>query len=86
MVDTDILKILPGTAENQIVELQESIKRLQTGQNKSAPECILKSFYLIFQVCFEEISGSGPIFQCGNGHLVCGTCKPKMATQICSDL
>ena len=34
-----------------------------------APDC---------PICFESMTPPTRIFQCGNGHLVCGACKPKL--------
>ena len=34
-----------------------------------APDC---------PICFESMTPPTRIFQCGNGHLVCGGCKPKL--------
>ena len=34
-----------------------------------APDC---------PICFESMTPPIRIFQCGNGHLVCGGCKPKL--------
>jgi transcription elongation factor Elf1 len=29
-------------------------------------------------ICFESVSKSGPLKQCKNGHMVCGSCLPKL--------
>ena len=34
-----------------------------------APDC---------PICFESMTPPTRIFQCGNGHLVCGACNPKL--------
>ena len=38
-----------------------------------APDC---------PICFESMTPPIRIFQCGNGHLVCGSCKPKLQVTL----
>ena len=33
-------------------------------------------------ICFESMTPPIRIFQCGNGHLVCGGCKPKLQVEL----
>ena len=90
--NADILKMLPGTLENQVHELQQSMINIQMGTNKRGPECPVSSLLIInntnllnlsVQVCLDRIAPHSSIFQCGQGHLVCGGCKPRMRREIC---
>eukprot|EP00090_Calanus_glacialis_P003707 TRINITY_DN12736_c0_g1_i2.p1 TRINITY_DN12736_c0_g1~~TRINITY_DN12736_c0_g1_i2.p1 ORF type:complete len:271 (+),score=64.35 TRINITY_DN12736_c0_g1_i2:46-858(+) len=40
--------------------------------NRRVPEC---------PVCYVEFARDTPMFQCGQGHIVCGNCRPRI--QIC---
>ena len=45
--NADILKMLPGTLENQVHELQQSMINIQMGTNKRGPECPVSSLLII---------------------------------------
>ena len=54
-------------------ELVDELQDLQTPftPTPSAPEC---------PICLESMSPPTQIFNCPNGHLVCGLCKPRVPT------
>jgi len=66
----DVLKMIPGTLEHQVEVLAQTVQNLQ--KSKKAPEC---------PVCFHQLLPPKQMFQCVEGHIVCGTCRPKI--QIC---
>ena len=65
--------------ESQILELNENEEKLKTqkrkmqdmtGQSQVIPEC---------PVCLDKMTATTRIYNCKNGHLVCGTCKPRLS-------
>merc|ERR1711971_43808 len=70
-----VLALIPGTVEQiqaEMSALKESIRNIQMGQGGArinVPEC---------PVCFEEMAPPKQIFQCVNGHFVCGSCRPNI--------
>jgi hypothetical protein len=59
--------------ELKLEELQELRERRRREEGKAAapasPEC---------PVCLNSMAPPAHIFQCGTGHKVCGTCRPKL--------
>lgn len=68
--DAEILKLIPGTMEYQLEVLAQKVSSME--MKTSIPEC---------PVCFNPISPPKRMFQCMDGHVVCGDCKPNI--RIC---
>ena len=56
--------------EQKIKERRQKLQEL-AGGDKIIPEC---------PICLETMTAETPIYSCKNGHLVCGTCKPRVKT------
>ena len=54
-----------GEVEGDEEDEEDNLK----AQEPAAPDC---------PVCFELMSPPTRIFHCGAGHLVCGTCRPRL--------
>ena len=62
-------KRIEFSANEKIIKEQKRKLQEITGDVKAIPEC---------PVCFESMSAETQIFNCKNGHLVCGACKPRL--------
>ena len=49
--------------------------RMKFARIPKTPEC---------PICLEEMKPPTQIFNCNNGHLVCGGCRPKVIDNMCS--
>ena len=55
--------------EDEDVYIPDDVQEYQEDQASNAPECPL---------CFEPMTPPLHIYQCASGHLVCGTCRPRI--------
>ena len=55
--------------EDEDVYIPDDVQEYQEDQTSNAPECPL---------CFEPMTPPLHIYQCASGHLVCGTCRPRI--------
>ena len=58
--------------ENRTRDLENRIRELE--ENRKVPEC---------PVCFERFQKDRPIFSCGDGHHLCGSCKSHRSVRVC---
>ena len=63
-----------GEQMNKMMTLIKKERDKETKDLTMKPEC---------SVCFSKFSSSSHIFQCINGHLMCGTCKNKLEMSLC---
>ena len=71
------LKKIQQRNDNLEGELKIRVSSLQPEESNSfslVPEC---------PYCFEEFRPPLNIFNCGNGHLVCSNCRPKLDRDYC---
>ena len=89
-----MLAQIPGTPEQmqaEIATLRESVRNIQMGMGGArihVPECpvrvtirilVINHFLVHFyQVCFDTMVPPIHIYQCVNGHFVCGSCRPNI--------
>ena len=53
------------------------------------PECPVSLLIFVsldqlcdLQVCFERFRGQSQVFQCEQGHFVCGSCRPRVQVRL----
>jgi len=63
-------------AEGDLVARHAEERRAGQDDWLGAPEC---------PVCLERMAPPTQIFQCRNGHLVCGACRPGLQPPICPE-
>ena len=71
----ELMEEMWGQAEEEEQDNKQAVPNHHDQPNSDppppppAPDC---------PICFESMTPPTRIFQCGNGHLVCGGCKPKL--------
>ena len=75
----ELMKEMWGQAEERKEDNKQPVQNHHDQPNSDpptpppAPDC---------PICFEPMTPPTRIFQCGNGHLVCGGCKPKLQVML----
>ena len=69
--------------ENQKMEMRNLEQRHRQDRLKAISEMKAQHPILECPICLEDMAPPTQIFQCQNGHLVCGTCQPRLSTCSC---
>ena len=69
--------------ENQKKEMRDLEQRHRQDRLKAISEMKAQHPTLECPICLEDMAPPTQIFQCQSGHLVCGTCHPRLSTCSC---
>merc|ERR1711892_797891 len=85
-VDSILYKHLVGNdayKKHRNEKQEQKLPHLQCSPGHSAKPPPPSSLIPSCPVCFENMKPPLRIFNCGNGHLICSVCKPKVTTNKC---
>ena len=69
--------------ENQKKEIRDLEQRHRQDRLEAISEMKAQHPTLECPICLEDMAPPTQIFQCQSGHLVCGTCHPRLSTCSC---